>query len=69
MDAKIKKNRVRELRDKAGVSQRKMAADLGLAYRTIQYIEQGQTVPSMDTAIAISDYFGVSVDKIFNQKT
>lgn len=65
MEPKRPKNRIRELRDKAKVSQRQMAADLGLAYRTIQYIEQGETTPGMDTAFAISRYFGVPVEKIF----
>lgn len=46
-----------------------MADDLGLAYRTIQYIEQGETTPGMATAFAISRYFGVPLEKIFPNKS
>lgn len=62
-------NRVREFRDKTGISQRKMAEEIGLTHKGLQKIESGESQPKVDTAIAIASYFGSTVEKIFSQKT
>jgi len=59
------KNRVRELRSIAGLSQGALGDQLGVSRQTINSIEQGRYLPSLPLAIAIARYFTTSVEDVF----
>lgn len=59
------KNRVRELRSLAGLSQGALGDELGVSRQTINSIEQGRYLPSLPLAIAIARYFTASVEDVF----
>jgi len=61
--------RLRELRNKAGWSQQKLAEKAGLSYNTITKIEQGAaTKPTIQTMIKIADAFKISIDELVGRK-
>ena len=57
--------RLREERDRVGISQRELARRIGLSASMISQIESGQSKPSVSTLYAIVTELGVSVDDIF----
>ena len=58
-------NRLREERNRAGISQRELARRLGVSASLISQIETGQSKPSVGTLYAIVTEFGISLDEIF----
>ena len=54
--------RIKELRKSRGISQVRMAIDLNTTQNTISRYENGEREPGIKELIAISNYFGVSVD-------
>lgn len=66
-DSKINKSalfprRLLELRTKKGITQQKLAADIGVTKSTISLYEQGDNVPDIKTFVKIADYYNVSYD-------
>ena len=59
---KIFGERLLELRKEKGVSQAKLAKDLGVSYSVECYWETNRSEPTAPNLIKIADYFGVSVD-------
>jgi transcriptional regulator with XRE-family HTH domain len=57
--------RLREERDRVGISQRELARRIGLSASMISQIESGQSKPSVSTLYGIVTELGVSVDEIF----
>jgi transcriptional regulator with XRE-family HTH domain len=57
--------RLREERERVGVSQRELARRLGLSASLISQIESGQSKPSVSTLYAIVTQLGVSLDHVF----
>lgn len=60
--------RVKEIRTKRGISQEKLAEISGLSLRTIQRIENNETVPRGDTLIRIANSLKVSPEELINSK-
>ena len=56
------------LRAKAGISQDKLAKEIGITTRTIIKYEQGQSLPSAEQLTKISRYFSVSIDSLLTGK-
>ena len=54
--------RLRELRNKAGLVQEDVAHDLNIRYSTYRRYEAGGTEPTVSIAARIADYFNVSLD-------
>ena len=54
--------RVRELRDERGLTQKEAAEGLGIGYRAYQCYEYNQRRPDLYGLIAIADFFDVSLD-------
>ena len=54
--------RIKELRITRGISQVKMAVDLGINQNSISRYENGTRQADYETIIAIADYFDVSID-------
>lgn len=60
--------KLKELRDKKGISQYKMAAELSISQSTIGNWEAGKREPNFKTLIKLADYFGVSVDYLIGHE-
>lgn len=57
------------LRKQRGLSQLKLASEIGLARNTICQYESGSRIPDVSTLVHIADYFGVSVDYLLGHET
>lgn len=58
-------SRLKEHREKLGLTQLQVARMAGLTERTIRLLEQGASVPRLSTARALAAALGVSVEDIF----
>jgi putative transcriptional regulator len=61
----LSKNRLKEKRQQAGISQEKLAAITGVTRQTIISIETGRYVPSLELALKLASYFKCSVEDLF----
>ncbi|GAA2985378.1 MULTISPECIES: helix-turn-helix transcriptional regulator [Streptosporangium] len=60
------RNTVRELRTRRGLSQGDLATAMGVSRQTINSIETGRYLPSLPLAIALSRFFGTTVEEVFD---
>jgi len=60
--------KLRELRDKKGTSQEKVAELVGVSRQAVTKWEKGQTVPSSDNLIALASIYGTSIDELVGVK-
>ncbi len=56
------------LRKAKGVTQEKMAQQIGVSFQTISKWENDVTMPDILLLPVIADYFGVSIDELFQYK-
>jgi putative transcriptional regulator len=59
------RNRVRELRSEAGMTQSDLGEALGVSRQTINSIEGGRYLPSLPLAFRIARLFEVQIERIF----
>lgn len=59
--------RVRELRQEAGMKQREMADVLGIKLRSYQNYEGGERRPDYEGLVALADYFDVTTDYLLGR--
>ena len=59
------KNRVEQLRKEKGLNQEEFARLLRVSRQTISSIERGKYNPSLDLAFDIADFFGLTIEEIF----
>lgn len=59
--------RLRELRKQRGISQLKLAMDLGMNQNTISRYENGEREADYQTLILLADYFNVSIDYLLER--
>ena len=59
------KNNVKELRKARGLRQEDLAAALGVTRQTIIAIENNKYDPTLELAMRLSAFFGVSVNEMF----
>ena len=59
------RNNIYELRTALGISQGKMAGDLGISRRSISKIECGEQNPSLEIVYLICSYFGRRITDVF----
>ncbi len=59
------KNRVRELRQKQGITAIEMSEKAAITVSALYMIEREERTPSLETARRISDIFGHSVETVF----
>ena len=57
-------DRIRELREKTGMSARKFAEKMGMKYTTYYGYENGSREPGSDSIIALAKYYNVTTDYI-----
>lgn len=55
-------NKIKELREKKGLTQKELAEEIGVAQSTIAMIESGKNKGSIKTLAKIANYFNVSID-------
>ena len=60
------KNVVKEMRHARGLSQADLGSELGVSRQTINSIETGKYLPSLPLAIALSRFFGATVEEVFD---
>ena len=58
-------NRLRQLREDAGLTQARLAKMLNLTQSTIAYYESGKKTPTLENAKVIAKLFNVSLDYLF----
>ena len=62
------KNNIKELRKNRKLRQEDLAEKLGVTRQTIIAIENNKYDPTLELAMKISEFFGVSVNDIFHLK-
>ena len=60
--------RLKELRIRAGISQEKLARELGASIKSIGNYELGHALPSAEQLPKIAKYFGVSIDSLLTEQ-
>ena len=60
------KNEVRELRSEKGLSQGRLAEEMGVSRQTINAIETGRYTPSLPLAISLARFFERAVEEVFH---
>ena len=60
------KNRVRELRVARGLTQKELGECLGVSRQAVNAIETGKFDPSVWLAYDLANYFGVSIEELFD---
>lgn len=59
--------RLKALRKQKGISQLKLAMDLGMNQNSISRYENGEREADYKTLIALADYFNVSIDYLLER--
>lgn len=62
----LEENLLKKERKKRGLSQRKVADQVGIATTTYTNIENGKRNPRLATAKKISDFFGISINDVID---
>ena len=66
MDKVVIRNRIRELRFKAGeMTQQALADRVGITRQTVIALEKGKYYPSLELAFRIAKTFGVPLGEVF----
>lgn len=62
------RNRLRELREEADITQKEIAAYLNISHSTYNRYECSSREPDLDTLIRLADYFDISLDELVGRK-
>lgn len=62
------KERVKEQREKLGISQCELARRIGVSYTAIQGYEKGTKIASGNTLVALADEFGCTTDYLLGRE-
>ena len=68
MEYTFTNNKIAELRKEKGLSQRKLAKEIGTSQANLSRWEQGLNEPSIIECWKIADYFDVSIDVLCGRK-
>jgi putative transcriptional regulator len=61
----ISKNRLKEYREKLGISQEKLAENVNVSRQTVISIETGRYVPSLELSLKFAKFFKCKVEDLF----
>lgn len=59
-------NRIKELREKLGLTQKELGEKVGVSRQAINAIETGKFDPSIWLAYDLAKYFGSSIEELFD---
>lgn len=59
-------NKIRELRKRRGITQEQLAESIGVSFQAISKWETNISLPDITLAPVLANYFGVSMDKLFD---
>ena len=59
------RNKIRELREERGLTQRDLADELGVSRQTVIALEKGRYDPSLPLAFTIAETFELAIEDIF----
>lgn len=62
------KNRIKELREQYGLTQKQLGEKVGVSRQAINAVETGKFDPSIWLAYDLSQFFNLSIEKLFNFK-
>ena len=60
--------KLQTLRARKGLSQERLAEELGVSRQAVSKWERDETLPETEKVIRISDYFGVSLDHLLKDE-
>jgi transcriptional regulator with XRE-family HTH domain len=63
------KEKLRELREKKGLTQEKLAEQLGVGRTTVTLWERGDNKPRIDMLVSLANILGCKVDYLLRSKT
>ena len=63
------RNRVRELRENAGLTQAELAAACRCTRQTVIMLEQERYVPSLSLAFSVAATFGAAIEDVFEPQS
>ena len=58
-------NRLREMRERTGLTQEELAAQVGVSRQTIISLEKGKYNPSISLAYSVAKVFSMSIEDLF----
>lgn len=58
-------NKIKEKREEKGLTQDQLAMELGVSRQTINSLEKGRYIASLQLAIKIAKFFQTSIESIF----
>ncbi|NMD71750.1 helix-turn-helix transcriptional regulator [Bacillus sp. DNRA2] len=58
-------NHIKEIRQKRGITQVKLAEDLQITRQTVNAIEKNKYNPSLELALKLIEYFDVPIEELF----
>ena len=64
---KVFAERLLELRSERGISQAKLAKDLGVSFSVVCYWETDRSEPTAVNIVKVADYFNVSADYLLGR--
>jgi len=59
-------NRIKVWRAEYDLTQKNLAEKVGVTRQTINALEQGKYIPSLELAFKIVRFFGVSIEEVFH---
>lgn len=62
-------NKIRDLREKHGMSKMQLAEQLGVTLPAVYHLERGIRKPSFEVLVKLADTFGVSTDEFARMST
>lgn len=62
----VVKNRVKELREAAGLTQKELGGKVGVSRQAVNAIETGKFDPSIWLAYDLANYFDIRIEELFD---
>ena len=62
-------NKIKELRQEAGITQKKLAGILNISQKTLGHYETGYVEPNIDTIKKLCVVFGITTDELLEMDT
>lgn len=58
---------IRKYRKQKNLTQRMLAQQILVSYQAVSAWERGQSVPDLENAICLSEFFGVTLDQLISE--